>query len=328
MKKNYVLVFTLFTFLFSAQLFSQVNVTFRVDMSAQSVSSDGVHIAGSLNGWNTTSTMLTQEGSTNIYSVVIPLDSGWYEYKFLNGNAWGTDESAISPCAASNGNRLVYINDSGNDVILESVPFGACNPDATGFTVTFNVDMSNETSISTDGVHIAGSLNGWNTENLLLTEVSENIFSKTLRLPTPANYPVVFEYKYLNGNAWGTEETPDSNCSTVSGTNRLVTVSNTGENLNDIFNGCTTLGLEELALSALEVSYNKNLHLLKIRLNETTQKLSNIKLFESTGKLIYVLDKQDIALSTFIDVSTLNKGLYFLQMSNENEQRVKKILIY
>ena len=45
-------------------------VKFRVDMTGQTVSSNGVHVAGGFLGWSPSTTALTQEGTSNIYSVV------------------------------------------------------------------------------------------------------------------------------------------------------------------------------------------------------------------------------------------------------------------
>ena len=47
----------------------QVNVTFRVNMANQTVSANGVHLAGSIQGWNASSTPMTDADSDGIYEV-------------------------------------------------------------------------------------------------------------------------------------------------------------------------------------------------------------------------------------------------------------------
>ena len=94
MKPNY---FFMLLVLVTFMGYSQVDVTFRLDMSGETVSPDGVHVAGSINGWSPDATTLMQEGSTDVYSVTVQLDEGWHYYKFLNGNAWGTEENATIP---------------------------------------------------------------------------------------------------------------------------------------------------------------------------------------------------------------------------------------
>jgi hypothetical protein len=330
MKKNYILNFALITLVFSSHLFSQVNVTFRVDMASETVSTDGIHVVGSINGWNTTSNPLTQEGSTTIYSGVVPLNPGWYEYKFLNGNAWGTEEAAGAPCAPSNGNRFVYINDSGAPVTLEVVPFGNCNAESTGFSATLNVDMSGEPSVSPNGIHVAGGFNGWSTDNLMLAAGANGIYSVNLRLPTPSDYPVVFEYKYINGNAWGSEETPDAGCSTVVNTNRLATVSNSGGNLYDVFNACNyTLSLENNPLnSAVSMAYIKDQG-LKINISKSLNIGNlNLEIYDLSGKRIQSTQLTNTSEET-IPLNRLNKGVYIAYVSDSfNHKLIKKFMVY
>jgi hypothetical protein len=327
MKTNYILSFFALMILVSFETFAQVDVTFKIDMSGQTISADGVHVVGSINGWNTSSTTLVKEGSTDIYAVTIELSTGWHEYKFLNGNTWGTEEQAGYPCAPSNGNRFLYINDSGMAVTLATVPFGGCNSVATSFEVTFNANMSEESAVSGNGVHVAGPFNGWNPGNLALPLVNNEIHSGTFRLPTPSNYPVTFEYKYLNGNTWGTEETPDASCSTVTNTNRLVTVSNSGENLNDVFNGCNfALGLNDEVLSeSLSIYYSKNDGLVLKSKTSSVQSLK-VTIYDISGRTITT---KDILNSDSIALNHLTKGVYFARIKDANNRNmVKKFIVF
>lgn len=323
MKKNYILK-TLALILFSTQLFSQVNVTFKVDMSSETVSADGVHITGSINNWDTSSTTLIQEGNSNIYAVTIQLNSGWHEYKFLNGNAWGTDEKAGYPCAPLNGNRFVYINDSGTDVTLEAVPFNGCNTEGTGFEVTFNVDMASET-VSNDGVKIAGWLNGWNGDNLIIPNIDGSVYSATLRLPTPADYPISLEYKYVNGSSW---ETPDAACGTVTNTNRVITVSTSGSNIYDVFNGCNyTLSLNDNLLQDIHTFYKKNDGI--VINSQKNHSILKIELFDLLGKKTFSkrLLKQDNSSAT-IKLNNTKTGVYILKITDDHSRIfTQKILI-
>ncbi|MBE0637838.1 MAG: T9SS type A sorting domain-containing protein [Bacteroidales bacterium] len=194
---------------------SGVEVTFRVDMSEQTVSPLGVHIAGSFQGWDPGATEMTDTGNS-IYAVTITLTEGEYiEYKFVNGNAWGMDESVPPGCAANN-NRFLTV--PAQNTTLEAVCFGSCticNPGSVD--VTFQVDMSNET-VSPLGVHIAGSFQGWDPAGTLMTEVGNNVYAVTIELQIGGYY----EYKFVNGNAWGMDETVPPQC--ASGWNRYITV--------------------------------------------------------------------------------------------------------
>jgi hypothetical protein len=106
------------------------NVTFRVNMSGLTVNSAGMHIAGNFNGLNPGSTALTQDPTNaNIWSYTTKLTPGDnLQFKFINGNSWGQDESIPAACAVG-GYRGHTVSGNGNDT-LPAVAFGSCNPPA------------------------------------------------------------------------------------------------------------------------------------------------------------------------------------------------------
>ena len=62
-----------------------VNVKFMVDMSNETVSSNGIHIAGDFQGWDPSSSQMTDEDGDGIYETSFELNIGTYQYKFVNG---------------------------------------------------------------------------------------------------------------------------------------------------------------------------------------------------------------------------------------------------
>ena len=192
-----------------------VSITFQVDMSEQTVSPLGVHVAGSFQGWNPGSTLLTHQGN-NVYAVTVLLPPGeTYQYKFVNGNAWGMDESVPAGCAQG-GNR--YFTVPAQNYALPVVCFGSCVPCVVPLVdVTFQVDMTYQT-VSPDGVHIAGSFQGWDPAASVMTLVSDNIYAATFNLEVGNSY----EYKFINGNEWGEDETVPVECAVNN--NRVLTV--------------------------------------------------------------------------------------------------------
>jgi len=205
-------------YLSSAQVLPQpegAEITFRVDMSEQTPSPLGIHIAGSFQGWDPAGTEMFPVGN-GIYEVVVLLNPGeTVEYKFVNGNAWGMDEQVPAGCAQNNNRFLTVPN---QNTTLEAVCFGSCtvcNPPTVD--ITFQVDMSNET-VSPLGVHIAGSFQGWDPAGTEMLSVGDNVYAVTLALEA-GNY---YEYKFVNGNAWGMDETVPPQC--AAGWNRYITV--------------------------------------------------------------------------------------------------------
>ena len=91
-----------------------VNVTFSVDMSGHTISSDGIHIAGGWQGWDPSTTQLFDSDGDSVYSVTIQMNSGdYHEYKFVNGSSWADNEVILeNECAwgsGDNGNRWIHV---------------------------------------------------------------------------------------------------------------------------------------------------------------------------------------------------------------------------
>ena len=57
----------------------------------------GVHVAGSFNGWNAKTRMLTMQ-EDQIYEISLELQPGEYEFKFINGNSWNGLEEVPYSC--------------------------------------------------------------------------------------------------------------------------------------------------------------------------------------------------------------------------------------
>jgi hypothetical protein len=188
-----------------------INVTFRVDMSQQTVNPAGVHIAGGFQGWDPGSAPMTNMGS-GIWEYTTVLPTGSYqEYKFVNGNTWSDAEVDIPWYCSNGGNRYLTVPE--NDSILPAVCFKSClvcNPPQVA--VTFQVDMSLQL-VSVDGVHIAGSFQGWNPTGTPMVDMGNNIYQVTLTL----NEGEFHEYKFINGNNWPGAELVPGECSGFGG---------------------------------------------------------------------------------------------------------------
>ncbi|MBM3427451.1 MAG: T9SS type A sorting domain-containing protein [Bacteroidetes bacterium] len=121
----------LFLALFTTQiLVHAVSITFQVNMSQQTVSPNGVHIAGSFQGWSANGTSMTDPDGDGVYTVTVDVAANnSYQFKYLNGNAWGTNESVPTACGWNDGfggfNR--YVDVVSTDLILPVVCFGSCD---------------------------------------------------------------------------------------------------------------------------------------------------------------------------------------------------------
>ncbi len=116
-------------------LISQLNqITFQVDLNNEVISPHGVHIAGDFQSvaglggnWSPSSTEMVDNNGDGIYSIVVLIPDNTYEYKFINGNAWGMDESPPGECTVGpTHNRSFSV--SGSNFTLPAVPFHGCLP--------------------------------------------------------------------------------------------------------------------------------------------------------------------------------------------------------
>jgi hypothetical protein len=203
-------------------------VKVQVDMAGQTVSGDGVHVAGNFQGWSPSSTSLTNSGGT-IYSAVVDMPANTVaELKFINGNDWPQAETVpalnrvgyLATNGGVNENRWFYIDSTSNDTtVLPAVLFGGEAPSGK-FAVRISVDMQKEASVSANGVHIAGSLQGWDPATTGMANLfNSNMVYEWIGYLDAASY----EYKFVNGNAWGSDESIPSSCAVNN--NRGVTVS-------------------------------------------------------------------------------------------------------
>ena len=136
-----------------------VSVTLQLDMSEQTVSDAGVHVAGSFQGWDPAGTPLSDDDGDGIYSVTIDMtgdSSSILFYKFLNGNSWGNDETVSDPvCGGAGGFQSDrFLHRPLADVTLDPVCWSECIGCDESY-IHFQVDMS-ETPVADNGIYLGG----------------------------------------------------------------------------------------------------------------------------------------------------------------------------
>jgi hypothetical protein len=195
-------------------------VKFAVDMSNETPSPNGVHIAGDFQliagyaeDWCAGCTPLTQEGGSAIYSIVLDLPAFHkYEFKFINGDQFYESEFVPQESRVQydfNDNRWIFVDSIANDTTFAGNIVFASNAPLNKYLVRFYVDMKNET-LSTNGVHLAGSFNNWDASKIRMyhfDNAPENIFE--IIQYTSAT---TLMYKYYNGNTANDAEIVPTAC--------------------------------------------------------------------------------------------------------------------
>ncbi len=221
MKKIYAFLFA------SAMAFAanaQVLVAFTVDMSDQTVSPNGVHLAGNFNDpnydgsvinsdyaqWSPNSIALQDLGN-GIYGVELNLLPAQYQFKFINGNDWPGEEQVPDLCR-ENGttNRYFWVSEEssydvcfggcvacGDKAVLLQVDMSLVDLDGDGITGEA-YDPNTETGdIHPDGVHVAGDFpgSGWTSFVPLQDNDGNGIWTVVLNVGDITG----MEYKFING---------------------------------------------------------------------------------------------------------------------------------
>jgi hypothetical protein len=295
-------------------------------MSLELVSADGVHLAGSFNGFSTTANPMTLVGN-GIYETTVAIDTtSTIQYVFLNGITFNNQESVTSACGVDNGfggfNRSYIVPESNS--ILPTVCFSSCSDCVLPALaqVTFYVNMSQE-NISAQGVFLSGSFNSFSTTANPMTNIGGGIFKADVNLDTTA----IIQYKFVNGTVF---ESVSSICGVddgFNGFNRILSVPQT-----DVFalptvcfsscEDCITTSISAKNSTKFSFSPNPTHSIVTITNGES---LKTITVVDNLGKELMFLSNNNSSLVN-VDLSSLSEGIYFVKCLTDKETITQKII--
>lgn len=317
-----------------------VDWTLRVDMSNENVSPDGIHVAGSMQGWDPSGTQLTDPDGDGIYEVVLSVQPQAYEYKFLNGNAWGSEEGVPNACG-SNGNRGVTLS-VGVDTTT-TFCFGSCTwpcaayPDSSLITFTVAMDTVVSADADSGGVWIMGSFTNpkWQDGAIKLMDNGDSTYSTTILI---GGAPEV-TYKFVNGKpntAGNVEESADfseiGGCGIDNGgfsDNRVLMRTENDTAVQYCFNTCntdcgTTSVSEIEAANAFNVYPNPFTHNTTVEFTEMGN--YQIQVMDVTGKVVLATQTNGAAKIN-LNLANAQKGIYLMNVINQDGKRYTKMLV-
>jgi hypothetical protein len=107
-------------------------------------------------------------------------------FKYVNGSAWGDDESVPSGCQVNNNRQLII----SGDTVFGPTCYAQCGPCFVPdtFNVTIQVDMSGASCSfdpATDSVDFAGPYNSWGGGDYLTDPDGDMIYDITVYVPSP-----------------------------------------------------------------------------------------------------------------------------------------------
>lgn len=295
-------------------------VKFAVDMTGQTVSPNGVHVTGDFQeiagyaggNWVSNTTLLTQEGSTSVYSITIDLPAfAKYEYKFVNGDQFYDAEFVPVESRVGydfNDNRWIYVDSTDNSVYSAGNILFAGNAPAGKMLVRFLVNMQDET-VSANGVHVAGNFQGSDPAASILYSFVSNVYEAIYFADAGT-----VSYKFYNGNSSNTAETVPSSC--AQNGHRQATASS--DLVLDVvcFSSCTaclgTTGLDELTSDASVTLYpnpTENNSILRI---DGASGTFNVKVLDVKGSVVSLQEGSGLFI---LEKGKLNGGIYFVEVS-------------
>lgn len=247
MKKVYACCLSL---LIAGFAVAQFPVTFSVDMTGQTVSPNGIHIAGNfqdvnydgtpenpgLVNWSPSTYQLTDPDMDGVYSIQLNLIAATYEFKYINGNDWPFEEAIPAACQVGGGNSNRFITVT--SATTSSICWQSCAPCGQK-TVRFRVDMSQVSEgVNPAGVSVAGDFQGWAPGTTMLLDGDGNlVFERAVNVGTANS----IEFKFINGDDWIFAESVPSDCGVGPNLNRLIQLTETNTVLTAFcFGGCST----------------------------------------------------------------------------------------
>jgi hypothetical protein len=306
-------------------------VKFAVDMDTFAISPNGIHVSGDFQtlagypggDWTSDQTECVQEGTTTIYSVVVDIPAfAKYEYKFVNGDQFYEVEFVPLESRVGysfNDNRWIWVDSLANDTTFVGAIIFAGNAPAGLKLVRFLVDLNNQSTIAALP-HLAGNFQNWNPATTSLYSFGDSVFEII-------NYLAVgsYQYKFINGNAWGQDESIPSACNV--GGNRGIVVSKDTVLSAFCFGSCTICNPASISKAFLSQNFslypNPATDFAIVQFNSSTS-VKYLVLTDIGGR---VLRSYKGSNSLTIETQSLESGIYFLNVVEKNRVSGSKKLI-
>ncbi|RLD23764.1 MAG: hypothetical protein DRI54_06935 [Bacteroidetes bacterium] len=305
------------------------DITFKVDMnqSCMDFATDGVNLMGTATDWGDGAAMDDSDGD-GVFELTLGLQPGDYEYKFKTGETW-----------EGVGNRPLAVVD-GEAQVLDPICFNSNEVCPAEFfdpaDLTFNVDVNAEDVPDGQFVWVMGDFTGWQGGAIKMTDDdNDGIWSTTVAdfCPQTAAFKFAIGTDPPEGDAW-VEESGDfseiGGCGTDNDPNTdnrfFQRSSDDAEMLCYEFNTCDAclVGIEEIeSLNRVEVYPNPVVGDINIVFENSDNYM--IRLLDVTGKVIFSTEVN--AAKTTISSDNLNSGIYFIQITDTDNNTVTRKIV-
>jgi len=316
---------------------SAKKVMFAVNMEAWVVDSTGIHVTGDFQDeagfaadWDPGTTAMVQDmNDTNIWWVVLDLPAfRVYEFKYVDGNQ-GYQQEFVPVESRVNynfiDNRWIYIDSLGNDTFhLPAVRFSG-NAPAGKNLIRFYVDMTNEVSVSPDGVHMADDVNAWSTVDAYMYSFDGVAYEYLVYVDSGLS--TVHEYKYLNGNTTGNYEALAGWCANGNGNRTIVAPRDTmlPAVCYTFCAACSTVGIADISPRQFTMTPNPSVDFVQLGFSDNGGRV--ISVIDHTGREVEHLST-DGQTNVSLDVKPYSAGIYYVRVMEKNGRtQVQKLIV-
>ncbi len=183
-----------------------------------------VYLAGSFNGWNAFDFKMSDTGG-GVFSVVVDLSPGEYQYKFVVDGAWTQDalNAASAPDGYGGENSVVAVPDGATELVAGGgeKPAGTPAPAAAAAPAGDGTAFAYDAGGKVGSCCLAGEFNDWNpTADAMTDPDGDGVYTVSLDL-APGSY----QYKFVvDGNWFADPAATESAEDGFGGENSVVTV--------------------------------------------------------------------------------------------------------
>lgn len=315
----------------------EITITINLAYPLDSLSEDGLFIAGGGNFGAPGDFPLTDDDGDGIYSITFTRGVGFESfYTFTNGicdNFECKEQIGGQPCA-----NPEDFNDRKMGPLTEDTEINTCFGQCTsttecvdGSVVNFKVGMNTYTESIYTAVYLAGDFNNWSANPMLDTD-GDGIWETSVILPDGD-----YQYKF-NLDMFATEEVLNAEdaCTVVDGdmgqfVNRSLNVAGATEVCVD-FNrcdDCSAVGINDLDIDASLFSIQPTLVRNETTLffGETVNNEVELQVFNALGQLMMVKNIQPQGGQYTLDVTDLTDGLYFVNIETGGKRQTLRIIL-
>jgi hypothetical protein len=333
---------------FAPRAFAQLDLTkvafapttFSVDMKGETVdAAKGVCVAGNFQkdagfaaDWTPGITKLVNKAGTSIWELTVSLPTNTsYEFKFINDNDWkGLEEKMTGKGCYAGDNRTFTVGAAATTVgtFCYNKCF-ACDE----FAVRLSVDMSKQTAVSANGVHVAGEFQGWKPGATRMSQVgTTKVYTVLVGMKAGAQ-----PYKFINDNDWaaGKDEKIAAGawCVKAGSTDRLLNVTKDVVMPEVCFGDCNTcakIGTNDANFdSALSVFPNPTAGDLTVAYNFSEEVSNiNVRIVNTLGQVVAERAiKNAFAGNTTFNLNNMPAGFYTVVITNGSAFSSKRVIV-